>query len=368
MRKVLAVLFVSLFIISSSGCSGNTDKKNNGDVGQAASWPTAQWSTSTPEEQGVDADLLSNADKRIVANYPNVYSLLVVRHGYLIYEKYYQGMNRNSANPVYSVTKSVMSALTGIAIREKLIENVNQKISEFLPDYFTNGSDERKNDITIKDVLTMSGGLESIDSNYSAYFSSGDWLKYAIDLPMTDQPGEKFVYNTGLTHFLSGVIAKTSKMTTMDFADKYFFSKIGMSIKTWNADQNGIYGGGTGLSIRPVDMAKFGYLYLHKGLWDGDQVVPQNWITESTKKQISARPGVDYGYLFWLETLKDKTHGKDYDTFRADGAGGQKIMVIPKLDMVVVVTANEQSSSIDKSDTQAIITDYVLPAVKNQDR
>lgn len=365
MRKMLAVLMFCLLLFSSAGCSGNADTANGGSA-QAAAWPTDKWSTSAPDKQGVDAGMLSNADKRIKANYPNVYSLLVVRHGYLIYEKYYQGMNRNSANPVYSVTKSVISALTGIAIREKLFQNVDQKVSEFLPDYFANADDARKKDITIKDVLTMSGGLEPIDSNYSAYFSSGDWLAYALGKPMTDQPGEKFAYNTGLTHFLSGVITKTSKMTTMDFAEKFLFSKIGLSVKTWDADQNGINGGGSGLMIRPVDMARFGYLYLKKGLWDGNQVIPQDWIAESTEKQISVSPGVDYGYLFWIETMKDTVHGKDYDTYRADGAGGQKIVVIPGLDMVVVVTANYQSSSIDKSDTQAIITDYVLPAVESQ--
>jgi CubicO group peptidase (beta-lactamase class C family) len=257
-----------------------------------------------------------------------------------------------------------MSALTGIALREKLILSVDQHVSDFLPEYFDGQDNTQKKDITIKNVLTMSGGLESIDSNYGAYFSSGDWLRYAINKPLTNQPGEKFVYNTGLTHFLSGIITATSKMKTADFAKKYLFSPIGMSITKWDMDQTGYNGGGTGLYLKPVDMVKLGYLYLKNGSWDGKQIIPQQWVQESTSKQISASPGVDYGYLFWVQMLHDKAHNKDYFTYRADGAGGQKIMIVPDLDMVVVITANYQSASIDKADTQDIVQDYVIPAVK----
>jgi CubicO group peptidase (beta-lactamase class C family) len=362
MKKVLAVLLVLCILLSAAACSNNVNTRdNNADV---LKWPTEKWSISTPEKQDMDSGLLSKADKRIRENYPNVYSLLVVRHGYLVYEKYYQGMDKDSYNPVYSVTKSVMSALTGIALREKLITNTDQKVADFFPEYFTKIDDARKNEITINDTLTMSGGLESIDNNYNGYFSSGDWLDYTIKKPLTDKPGEKFVYNTGLPHFLSGIITKKSKMSTLSFANEFLFSKIGISIKKWDMDQTGYYGGGSGLYLTPVDMAKFGYLYLKNGLWDGQQIIPAEWIGKSTKKQIAVDSNVDYGYLFWIQNMKDKAHNKEYFTYRADGAGGQKIVVIPDLDLVVVITANYQSASKDKADTQAIIPDYVIPAVK----
>jgi CubicO group peptidase (beta-lactamase class C family) len=379
MNKLLCVLITSIIAFSISGCSNTaeTNDKSNKietvdgsyiskteDNAKTAAWPTKEWSTSTLEQQGMDAEILSDADERININYTNVYSLLVIRHGYLVYEKYYHGMNENSANPVYSVTKSVMSALTGIALREKLIQNVDQNISEILPEYFKEIDDIQKNKITIKNVLTMSGGLESIDSNYAAYFTSDDWLSYAINKPLTDNPGEKFVYNTGLTHFLSGIITKTSNMKTKNFADKYLFSQIGVTIDNWEVDYNGYYGGGSGLFMKPVDMAKFGYLYLKNGLWDGKQIIPKEWIEEATQKQISPNDDVDYGYLFWVQTMQDKVHNKEYFTYRADGAGGQKIMIVPELDMVVVITANIQVSSVDNADTQDLIVDYVIPAVK----
>lgn len=390
MKKLLITLLIFCILLFTGGCSNNVDAldknitkesspkaikstENSSSIAntdKVLKWPTENWSISTPEEQEMDPNLLSNADKRINENYPNVYSLLVVRHGYLVYEKYYQGLDKDSYNPVYSVTKSVMSALTGITLREKLITNIDQKVSYFFPEYFTEVDDIKKREITIRNILTMSAGLEAIDSDYNGYFSSGDWFAYTIKKPLIDKPGEKFVYNTGLPHFLSGLITKTSKMSTLDFANKFIFNQIGISLekqvfqKRWDKDQMRYYGGGSGLYLTPIDMAKFGYLYLKNGLWDGKQIIPKEWIEESTKKQITVSPGVDYGYLFWVQNMKDKVHNKDYFTYRALGAGEQSIVIVPDLDMVVVITANQWITSVDKADTQDVISDYVMPAVK----
>lgn len=376
MKKYMRVrvIFLILMLFMVNGCSNHTAvenanssvKSNSTDTDQSsgATWPTKEWSTSTPEQQGLNAEMLSKADERIKENYSNVYSLLVVRHGYLVYEKYYQGMDENDANPVYSVTKSVMSALTGIALNENLIQNVDQKVSEFLPEYFKDIDNAKKKDITIKNVLTMSGGLESIDNDYGAYFTSEDWIQYAIQKPLSINPGEQFEYNTGLTHLLSGIITETSGMDTKEYADKKLFHPIGMSVDFWDCDQKGYNCGGSRLSLRPVDMAKFGYLYLNHGSWDGKQIIPEKWIEESIQKQITANEDQDYGYLFWLQKIQDSTHNRQYATYRCDGAGGQKIMMIPELDMVVVITADYYKSSKDGSDNQDIITDYVVPAVE----
>lgn len=347
---------------SGAGAASSTGAVSS-EASEGAIWPTKGWSTSAPEEQGIDPALLEKADARIGENYPNIYSLLVVRHGMLVYEKYYQGMNEDSANPVYSVTKSVLSALTGIAIREKLIENVDQKVSEFMPELFNGVDNPQKNDITIQNVLTMSGGLKTIDDDYASYFTSQSWLSYALQKPLTDKPGEKFVYNTGLTHFLSGIITETSAMSTRDFAEKFLFSQIGITAGQWDQDMSGYYCGGSGLYLTPRDMAKLGYLYLNKGRWDGKQIIPEEWVAASTQKQITVNEGVDYGYLFWIQPMQDAAHNKTYATFRADGAGGQKVVVIPELDTVVVITANLFSASLDKADTQALIPDYILPAI-----
>lgn len=392
MRKFLKILSASLLVLSVTGCSmeaklggtagsidtsaspvtndvisnatGQTDPTNLSDTTGPAPWPTDSWSTSSPEKQGVNSDLLAAADQKISDNYPNVYSLLVVRHGYLVYEKYYKGMDENDANPVYSVTKSVMSALTGIAKRDGLIENTDQKISEFMPEYFADIDEENKKNITIENVLTMTGGLESIDSDYDSYFMSPDWLTYTLEKPLTDMPGEKFVYNTGLTHFLSAIISEKSGMSTKDYADANLFGKIGISDYSWEYSSEGYYVGGFGINMKPADMAKFGFLYLHKGLWDGNQVLPENWVEESTQKKITADENRDYGYLFWLQTIRDTANNKDYYVYHADGYGGQYIAVIPDLDMVAVITADDRITSKDGANTFDIIADYVIPAAE----
>lgn len=375
----LLVLLMAAMLVFVSGCAGQPIPQASTvatDGGTAATspatsaapggkpWPTKSWSTDTPESQGISSSGLAKADERIRDNYPNAYSLLVVRHGYLVYEKYYNGMGQDNANQVYSVTKSVLSALTGIALQQKLISGTGQTVFELLPEYFDEAGDPGKREITIKNVLTMSGGLESIDNDYGPFFSSPDWLAYTLSRPLTDKPGTKFVYNTGLVQCLSDIISKTSGMDARKYANKYLFSELGINAGNWRKDSSGHYAGGTGLCLTPRDMAKFGYLYLNNGQWDGRQIIPQDWVEESTTKQIQASDTNDYGYLFWLETVHDSVKNVDYDTYRADGAGGQKIFVVPDLDIVVVVTADERKKSVNGADTQGIITEYVLPSVQ----
>ncbi len=373
LKRLTAFIMTSVIVFLIGGCSGKTEQlSDNSPVpygGTAVSavpdnrpWPVESWSESTPEAQGISSSELEKSDGYIRENYKSVSSLLVIRHGYLVYEKYYNGTEENTSEQVYSVTKSVMSALTGIALQQKLIESVDQSVAELVPDYFTEIDDTRKKNITVKEVLTMTGGLQSIDNDYNGYFSSPDWLSQTLKMPLSDDPGTKFVYNTGLTQFLSNIITSQSGMNTENFAQKYLFSEIGIQIGGWQQDQKGFYGGGYGISMTPGDMARFGYLYLNNGQWNGKQILPESWIEESSKKQIQADNDTDYGYLFWLQTVHDSIKNVDYFTYRADGAGGQKIIIIPKLDMVAVITADWDSNSKD-DDTQNIIFNYVIPAV-----
>ena len=369
LKRFLVLIMALAEIVLLNGCAGRSEQTVGGSSAKSSGsdssglWPTESWSVSTPEAQGIDPDEFSKADSYIKDDYPNVYSLLVVRHGYLVYEKYYQGAKEKDAYQVYSVTKSIMSALTGIAMQHGLIKGIDQTVGELLPEYFTKIDDARKKDITIKNVLTMTGGLDSIDNAYGNYFSSSDWLEQTLKKPLIDEPGTKFVYNTGLTQFLSGIITKTSGMDTKEYAEKYLFSEIGINAENWLHDSKGYYGGGTGLYLTPRDMAKFGYLYLNNGKWNGKQIIPENWVSESTKKHLYAYNNMDYGYLFWSKTVHDASGDADYSAYWADGAGGQKIIVIPQLDMVAVVTANPSSAYSDKTDTQNIVFNYVIPAV-----
>lgn len=364
--STIAVLLTGLLLFQVMGCR-SPEKQSSSEAMQEDvmfQWPTEKWSTSTPERQGMDAGKLADADRRIQENYPNIYSLLVVKNGFLVCEHYYQGTRLSDANPVYSVTKSIMSALTGLAIEQKLLPGVDAKLAELLPETFAGADDAGKKEITVKHALTMSAGLASIDDNYTAFSGSRDWLQYALAKPLANKPGKVFTYNTGLTHFLSAAVAKASGGSTLAYAKQQLFDRIGISPGNWSRDPMGIEGGGSGLRLTPVDMAKFGYLYLNEGKWDGEQIIPREWVAESITRQISVNPEVDYGYLFWLTTMKDAAKGQAYATYRADGAGGQKIVVVPELDLVAVITANLGDSSRDGSDTEAIIADFVVPAVK----
>ncbi len=380
MKKLVIILIFTCFIVFQTGCSTTEKSENNSSVAassfvnsasdtatkaKSVQWPTEKWSTATPESQGLNEQQLVNTDKTIIKNYRNVYSLLIIKNGYMVFEKYYNGARETSYNPVFSVTKSVLSGLTGIAVRDKLIESTHQKVSELIPKYFDTIDSPKKKDIAIENVLTMTGGLESIDKNYYGFFTSHDWLEYSLERPLTDEIGSKFEYNTGLTQILSAVISEKSGMSTEAFAEKYLFGPLDIKVQRWDRDPTGSYGGGTGLYLTARDMAKFGMLYLNNGRWDNKQIIPEDWVKASSTKQVELDNDQDYGYLFWIKNMTNKTTGKSYYTYRADGAGGQKIVIIPELDMVIVVTADENKSSLKgAADTQTLIEEYVIPAVK----
>ena len=295
---------------------------------------------------------------------PTVLSFMVVRHGRIVYEKYYSGNNQDSLVVVYSVTKSVISALTGIAIRDGHISDVDMKLTDILPHYFSDNPDPRKREITIKHLLTMTAGLEIADDE--AWAKSPDWCKYVIDRPLVYNPGEKFDYNSGLTNVLSVILTKTTGMTTKEFADKHLFGPLGITDYTWWQDPQGYYLGGWGLRLTPRDMAKFGYLYLREGMHNGQQIVPRQWVQESVTLHSYPEKTDGYGYAWWLDKLEDRVHGKKYQAFFALGYGGQFIWVVPELDIITVITVKEESPN-DTPEYAAIwhlIHNYVLPAVR----
>lgn len=357
-RTILVIMLCLLLMFNITGCT----KKTYNRITEKAPFPTEEWTRAYPEELGMSSEMLDKADKRIKKAYPNIESMLVVKEGYLVYEKYYKLNNETKIKDTYSVTKSIMSALTGIAIEKGLISSIDDKVAEYIPEFSEYIDDERKKDITIKQVLTMTGGLESIDNNYTSFFYSDDWLKAALAKPLVNSPGEVFVYNTGLTQLLSSVIANVSGMSVMDFAKENLFEKIGMNVTYWQSDKQGSNGGGSGLCLTSQDMARFGYLYLNNGLWDNEQVIPAEWIEDSLKSHIKANDTQDYGYLFWIEKISDTVNSKTYSIFQAYGSGGQIIMVIPELDMVIVITCDRSISPTVKPMTRAIITDYILPS------
>lgn len=313
-------------------------------------WPTKEWRESTPDKQGMDFGHFKLLREHIKENLPHMRSVLVIRHGYLIFEEYYQGAP-NDYQDVASVAKSVISALIGIALQKGYIKSLDQKVVEFYPEYITPKTDPQIRDITIEHLLTMTSGLEQ-ETDFGE-----DWFKSTLAQSVSSTPGQVFHYNDAAVHLLSGILTRATHMTAIEFGNKYLFQPLGIPSPPWETDSQGNNVGGDGLSLRPREMAKIGYLYLHQGFWDGQQLVPAKWIQASTEKHTTADilPD-DYGYLWWVTTVEG------HAAYFAAGFGGQFIYVVPDFDLVVVMTGNADLPEFPQH--LDIVRLFLLPAIK----
>jgi CubicO group peptidase (beta-lactamase class C family) len=332
-------------------------------------WPTNEWNTTTPESAGVDStDLAKLVDD---LHGKNVHSFVVVRDGEIISEGYNADNEMSTKQDVLSVTKSITSSLIGIAVNDKQIDSVDVPIANYYPELNAN-TDPRKKQISLSNLMTMTSGLSWSNQNEAssvAMTNSSDWVKYILNLPMAAQPGTQFVYNNGGVHLLSAILGKVTGMTEADYAKKMLFSPIGINDVVWANDPSGNSIGSFGLHMTARDMAKFGYLYLNNGVWDGNQIVPKQWIKDSLHQYLTfndsnANPTeIGYGYLWWLRegASVNKMKTGQYDMYSADGAGGQRIFVMPDENMVAVFTANNP----DPFFADSIVDDYLVPSIKS---
>jgi CubicO group peptidase (beta-lactamase class C family) len=328
-------------------------------------WPTSGWKISTPEMQGMDSEKLSVADEFIQERLPDAFSLLVVRNGYLVFEKYYSWGSPDKYAVVHSVTKSVTSALIGIALNKGYLNSVDQKLIEFFPEEITDDLDSRKKQITLRHLLTMSTGLRWNDRGpvMRAWYTSPNWAKFTIQLPQEKNPGDVFNYNSSASHLLSIILSKSTKTSTLDFARQNLFEPLGIRSAYWHQDPQGYHIGGFGLGLSARDMAKIGFLYLNKGYWNGQSIVPEYWVQESASQQIRAfrHPiygSFGYGYQWWVK----KVDG--CDGYRAWGRRGQFIVVVPDLDLVVAVTSETAQPHPPTSIHYSPLFDLVAAAVE----
>lgn len=313
---------------------------------------------------GLDSALLDTMVNKIVAGvYPNVHSVLIIKDGKLVFEQYFYEFTRDSVQAQRSATKSAISALSGIAISQGIIKSVNEKVLPYFPEIHFDNLSELKSRITIHDLLSNQSGV-SMDEAYSKAAGNememgytDDWIKYTFSLPMLDTPGTVGRYNSGNPITMGRIIEKASGMPLKQFAIKNLYGPMGITNFQWDfrPDRSNAENF-CQLFLRPRDMAKFGLLYLNGGVWQGKQLVPASWVTESTRKQ-SVVQGVDYGYLWWLKHLDSK--GVRYYGKAAQGNGGQKIYIFSQQQMVVVITGGNYNS---QSPSDQLIKTYILPA------
>jgi CubicO group peptidase (beta-lactamase class C family) len=317
-------------------------------------WPTQDWRTSTPEQQGMDASLLAQAAEKVKQDSISLFSLLVIRNGYIVSETYFQGSGSGGRREVYSVTKSFTSTLVGIAVDQGLIDGVKPTVASFLPGRTFKNDDPRKQAMTLENVLTMNTGLDWVegDPSYQKLYMSQDWAGYMLDLPMAAQPGTLFNYCSGCTHLLSTIVQAKSGDAPA-FARKNLFEPLGITGYRWDTDNRNVPIGGWGLQLTPREMARLGYLFLHNGQWDGRQVVSSAWVQAATQKHTGTDGNLGYGYQWWIY---DK-----YGAYAALGRYGQTIFVVPNLNLVIVTTALSE----DNHDRIfSLIDNFIVPAVK----
>jgi CubicO group peptidase (beta-lactamase class C family) len=292
-----------------------------------------EWRTSTPEAQGVDSRSLAQVLRRVVQQDIDLHGLIVYRNGHIILEVYPPPYDAQTVHNLKSVSKSLLSALVGIAIDEGFIDSVDQRVADFFPDYADALAAPGKKDITIRQLLTMTAGLE-LDENgplMQGVFSSGDWIGATLRRPKMDPAGQRFLYSTALTHLMSGLLSRASDSSLFDLCQRYLCGPLEFEEMQWRKGPSGYYFGGAELYLRPRDLLKFGLLYLNGGQWQGRQLVPRSWVQESTRDQlgqIADRPPDGYGYWWWPV-------GKGY---AGRGWGGQRLLVRPDKNLVIAAT------------------------------
>jgi CubicO group peptidase (beta-lactamase class C family) len=311
------------------------------------------WPIDTPESAGLRrAPLQRGADR--LASLPQPLSFLVFRHGTLVWEKYFHGSQVSHSNNVHSASKSIIGALVGIALREGFLDRPDQSIADLLANDFKVGA---KKQITLRHLLTMTSGLEwTEDKSEYEIEETSNWTQAILNLAQRDQPGSKFFYSTANTHLLSAILTKATGLDTCSFARKYLLDPMGMTVEHWGRDPQGFFSGGYNLYLTPRELAKFGQLYLKKGEWNGEALVPSDWVEASVKPSQTVDANRKYGYLWWLVDLQG------HPAYKMWGYGGQFVYVLPSLDMVVVTTADTKSDHAELNGDEFLST-YVLPSV-----
>ena len=335
-------------------------------------WPTNGWATSTPEEQGMDSTALDIVYDQVRDAGARIRSLLVVRHGYLVEEEYFTPIlhDMNNTHILYSVTKSVVSCLIGIAIDKGFIDNTSQLLIDFFPDRTITNMSAWKEAITLEDVLRMRSGFQWNEDNYDgwndffAMDASEDWAQYVLDRPMAYEPGSTFYYNSGNSHLLATIINVTTGMTPLAFADQYLFGPLGITTRLWLTDPQGVNFGGSSLALRTRDMAKFGLLFLNNGTWDDQEIVSPEWVNRSSHGPSTPYAQFIYGYQWWIDD------GDDW--YSARGYNGQFIYVIQEHDVVVAFHSDNDNVpyNFDATVNQilgTITNDYTSPVDLPQD-
>lgn len=326
-------------------------------------WPTVGWQETTPESVGMDSALLADMFKQIEKDNIPMEGFIVIKDGYIVAEKYSGKYDKDLVHPIYSITKSLSSGLVGVAIKQGAISSVNDKVINYLEEGKLTNINDWKKDLSIKNFLTMKSGIDFPEQTQKGFYNSDTWKEfmegedpayYIFNRPVSEHP-DAWNYSTGDARVVSKVVQEATGVKLSDFAKQNLFEPLGISNVEWPSDRSGTSFGGTGIMMKPRDIAKIGYLYLNNGKWGGQQILPKGWVQESTQPYADTNHNFDggkYGYFLWLKPING------FDTFRGMGLYGQYMVVIPELNLVVVQTSSGM-------DVDPLLEKYIIPSIKN---
>jgi CubicO group peptidase (beta-lactamase class C family) len=310
-----------------------------GALSSVSPWASA----GSPAEDVDEPPLALDLDGAIATgeSMPRLHSLLVSQRGQLVLERYFNGRQANDLDNVKSVSKSILSALIGIAIDQGYIAALDTTIGEYFRAQPPLQLNPQKATITLEQLLTMTAGLRTTSNgNYGRWVSSDDWVSAVLEQPLESEPGQLMEYSTGNTHLLSAILTKATGRSTLEFARETLAEPLGFELAAWPRDPQGIFFGGNDMQLTPRQMLAFGELFLNKGRVGDEQIVPSVWIDASLQPRSRSPLGEGryYGYGWWVCTLAG------YVAPHAWGHGGQFIVLVPALDLVIVTTS---STSVD---------------------
>jgi CubicO group peptidase (beta-lactamase class C family) len=285
---------------------------------------------------------------------------MFLRHGKVIAEGWWNPYKPELKHTLYSTSKSFTATAVGFAVSEKRL-SVNDKVISFFPEALPDTVSPFLSDMKVKDLLSMSAGQDP-DPTFKTVVNDSNWVKTFLAVPVVHEPGTKFLYNTLATYMLSAIIQKVTGEKVIDFLKPRLFDPLAIEGMDWEVDPHGINCGGWGLRLKTEDMAKFGQLFLQKGKWNGKQVLPASWIEEATTLKIYQAPDAPQSKKDssdWMQGYCYQMWRCRHNCFRADGAYGQYIIVIPDQDAVIAITAETG----DMQDEINLIWEYLLPAI-----
>jgi CubicO group peptidase (beta-lactamase class C family) len=362
-RKLLLMLSAGyLLSVCASVCADQYELKN---YLADAKYPDTYWKSSSPEQEGMNGDVLQKSLAYIRENKLEIHSFLIIKNGKLIFE-YYGKEKKGDAfvqrtpfdfHELHSVTKSVTAALLGIAIHQGIIPDIKAKVVEFFKPEELKNLDAPKKAMTLENLLTMQSGLEYTEGEDDPLFFDEKQPISALTLlnrPLVATPGTLWNYSSGNSQIIGEILKRTTQKSLHKLAQENLFLPMGIYKSEWYTDKSGANFGGWGLFLTPRDLARFGYLYLHKGRWEGKQVVPESWVTESIKARTKTPWQGDYAYHIWVPRMGG---------FATYGYMGQDMFILPEHNMIVAFTAALPYQVADKTLVD-LVDEFVIAAIK----